>query len=153
MAAGNRMKNSFCFDDFTLREERSLRCSPTCIAAMFTAPARPANGMPRIKPRNKPRRQSLVSFSLYEDSSTRSRPQTRISRPFLRPLRRTEIRFVPQEMVDIFGTSRAWPMGINRASLAIKTVFKSWTRSQSLGGNPGSMNPATREIEGSRSRG
>jgi len=38
-------------------------------------------------------------------------------------------------MVDIFGTtSRAWPMGINRASLAtpIKTVFKS----QSLGENP-----------------
>jgi len=79
--------------------ERSSRSS----LAAFTAPTRiPANGMPRIKPRNKPRRPSLVSFSLYEDDSTRSRPQTRVARPFLRPLRRTEIRFVSQEMVDIF---------------------------------------------------
>lgn len=100
-------------------EERSLRSSTSlCLfqsrAAMFTAPTRPANGTQRIKPRNKPRRSSLVSFSLYEDDSTRSRPQTSVSRPFLRPLRRTEIRFVSQEMVDIFGTSRAWPMEINR---------------------------------------
>lgn len=86
-------------------EERSLRsfpislslslfhsCSCSCsllfffflslslsFAAMFTAPTRIANGTQGIKPRKKPRWSSLVSFSLYEDDSTRSRPQTRVS--------------------------------------------------------------------------
>lgn len=112
--------------------ERSLHSSPTFLAAMFTASTRPANGTSRIKPRNKSRRPSLVSFSLYEDDSTRSRPQTRVSRPFLRPLKRTEIRFISQEMVDIFGTSRAWPMGINRAVRYELRNIRMWIKSTTV---------------------
>lgn len=85
---GEKPDEKFFLLQWLHTSELSLHSSPTSLAAMFTASTRPANGTPRIKPRNKPRRPSLISFSLYEDDSTCSQPQTRVSRPFLRPLKR-----------------------------------------------------------------